>query len=140
MNGMFEMGMKTYRTLLIISIAFALSACTARYAPMENPFSSNQTGYFAIPVDSATYRVAYSGNRSLELADRYAFYRAAELTEEKGFDYFVVLQTGVDEKQRNAWNTVRMFKGLPPENDFGTFDARTVIKAMAPFIQRDSSN
>jgi hypothetical protein len=125
------------RTLLLISIAFTLSSCASKYAPMENIFSSNQTGYFAIPVDSSTYRVVFSGNRSLELADRYAFYRAAELTLEKGFDYFVVLQTGADEKQRDAWNTVRMFKGAPPEGDLATFDAREVVRDMAPFIQRD---
>ncbi len=137
--------MKTLRTLLLISIAFTLSACggvaTYKYAPMREGFF-NTTGYNAVQVDSNTYRVIFYGlrNSSVEIADRYSFYRAAELTLEKGFDYFVVLQTGDDDKNGDAWNIIRMFKGAPPEGDLAAFDAREVTKDMAPFIQRDSSN
>ena|ERR1035437_5073816 len=130
--------MNMLRKLLLISLAFALSACATNYVKNAGGLFGG-TGYQDIPIDSTTYRIVFYGNHgstSLEQVDRYVFYRGAELTEEKGYDYFIVLQTGMDEKQRIAWNTVRMFKGVPPENDFATFDARTVIKEMAPFIQR----
>ncbi len=124
------------RTLLLISIAFTLSACASKYAPKDDGLFG-KAGYEAIPVDSTTYRVAFRGNNmSLEHVDRYAFYRAAELTLEKGFDYFVVLQNGLDERGGQSWNTIRMFKGAPPEGDLAAFDAREVVKNMAPFIQR----
>jgi hypothetical protein len=129
------------RTLLLITMAFTLSACGSvadyKYAPMRQGIF-NTTGYDAVQVDSNTYRVIFYGlrNTSVEIADRYSFYRAAELTIEKGFDYYVVLQTGDDDKNGDAWNTIRMFKGTPPEGDLATFDAQTVVKDMAPFIQR----
>ena len=129
------------KTLLLFSTVILLSACggvaTYKYAPMREGFF-NTTGYDAVQVDSNTYRVIFYGlrNTSVEIADRYSFYRAAELTLEKGFDYYVVLQTGDDDKNGDAWNIVRMFKGTPPESDLATFDAREVVKDMAPFIDR----
>jgi hypothetical protein len=131
------------RTLLVISIALTLSACASSYTPEPTFYERNtpgHAGYEDIPVDSATYRVVYHGPAFLELVDRYAFYRAAELTLEKGFDYFVVVQNGLDDRGRQAWNIIHMFKGAPPENDLAAFDAREVTKDMAPFIQRESGN
>jgi hypothetical protein len=128
--------------LLLISLAFTLSACATNYGKNAGGLFSG-TGYQDIPIDSTTYRIVFYGSHgstSLEQVDRYAFYRAAELTEEKGFDYFIVLQTGMDEKQRIAWNSVRMFKGLPADNEFAVFDARTVLKEMAPFIHREEGS
>ena len=94
------------RALLFITIAFTLSACAAKYAPSNDGVWSDKPGYIAIQVDSSTYRVAFSGqNMTLENTDRYAFYRAAELTLEKGFDYFVVLQNGLDERGLDAETT-----------------------------------
>ncbi len=126
------------RRLLLISIAFTLVACATPYVKNAGGLFSG-SGYQDIPIDSTTYRIVFYGSHgatSLEQVDRYAFYRSAELTEEKGYDYFIIQQSGADEKNRIAWNTVRMFKGQPPENDFATFDARTVIREMAPYIQR----
>ena len=129
------------RKLLLISIAFTLSACATHYIKNVDGVT-NGTGYQDIPIDSTTYRIVFYGSHagtSLELVDRYAFYRAAELTEEKGYDYFVIVQTGADEKQRIAWNTVRMSKVPPTNDDFAVFDAQTVIRNMTPFIQREGS-
>jgi hypothetical protein len=131
--------MKKLQTFLFISAALTLSACATNYTKNAGGLFSG-TGYEDIPIDSSTYRIVFYGSHgstSLELVDRYAFYRAAELSEEKGFDYFVVLQTGMDEKQRIAWNTIRMFKGPPSDNEFAVFDAQTVLKEMAAFIHRD---
>ena len=129
------------RKLLLLSIAFTLSACATNYVKNSGGLFSG-TGYQDIPIDSTTYRVVFYGSHgstSLEQIDRYAFYRAAELTEEKGYDYFVIVQTGADEKQRIAWNTVRMSKMPPTNDDFAVFDAQTVLRNMAPYIQREGS-
>jgi hypothetical protein len=126
------------RTLLLILAVTTLSACASSYTPEPTYYERNspgRAGYEDIPVDPTTYRVVYHGPAFLELVDRYAFYRAAELTLEKGFDYFVVLQNGLDDRGRQAWNIIRMFKGTPSESDLATFDAREVTKEMAPFIQ-----
>ncbi len=115
-----------------------LSACATPYVKNAGGLFSG-TGYQDIPIDSTTYRVVFYGSHggtSLELVDRYAFYRAAELTAEKGYDYFVIVQTGADEKQRIAWNTVRMSRVPPTSEDFAVFDAQTVLREMAPYVQR----
>jgi len=46
----------------------------------------------------STYRVVFAGNpqTSLEIVDRYALYRAAELTIQHGGDYFIVLSDKAD--------------------------------------------
>ncbi len=139
MNAMFGIGMKNLRTILFVLFGcLTLSACATNYGKNSGGLFSG-TGYQDIPIDSTTYRIVFYGSHgstSLEQVDRYAFYRGAELSLEKGYDYFIVTQSGADEKQRIAWNTVRMFKGMPAENDFAAFDARTVVKEMAPYIQR----
>jgi hypothetical protein len=92
MNGMFEMGMKSLRTLLVISIAFTLSACATKYVRVSDSIFSDQTGYSEVPVDTNAWEVMFAGNSATDpdLVDRYALYRAAELTINDGYDYFIV--------------------------------------------------
>ncbi|GEM_PF-1155986 len=72
----------------------------SKYAPYS---SWGQQGYRETPLDSSTYQVTFSGNAATaaDVVDRYALYRAAELTVEHGFDYFVV----VDAQHNEAHNS-----------------------------------
>jgi hypothetical protein len=62
---------------------------------MSHSIFSDHTGYGyrEVPVDSNTWQVMFDGNSATdtEVVDRYALYRAAELTTENGYDYFIVL-------------------------------------------------
>ncbi|MFI5202121.1 MAG: CC0125/CC1285 family lipoprotein [Candidatus Kapaibacterium sp.] len=86
--------MKTLRIFLLISIAFTLSACGAtKYAPMRHTSTGIETGYLEAQLDSTTWQVSFVANPSTGMAvvNRYMLYRAGELTTDRGFDYFVVL-------------------------------------------------
>lgn len=70
-----------------------LASCATKYAPVSGSFWTGQTGYSEVPLDSSTWQVTFSGNNNTtdEVVNRYALYRSAELTTQRGFDYFVVL-------------------------------------------------
>jgi hypothetical protein len=70
-----------------------LASCATKYAPATGSFWDGHTGYSEIPLDSTTYQVTFCGNNNTtdEIVNRYSLYRSAELTSQRGFDYFVVL-------------------------------------------------
>ncbi len=78
--------------LLGIGLLF-LASCATKYVPMSDSIFSDHTGYAETPIDSSTYEVTFTGNQqtSAEVVGRYAIYRAAEITVDKGFDYFIVI-------------------------------------------------
>jgi hypothetical protein len=78
--------------LLGIGLLF-LASCATKYAPATGSFWDGHTGYSEIPFDSTTYQVTFCGNNNTsdEVVNRYALYRCAELTSQRGFDYFVIL-------------------------------------------------
>jgi hypothetical protein len=78
--------------LLGIGLLF-LASCATKYAPATGSFWDGHTGYSEIPLDSTTWQVTFCGNNNTtdEIVNRYALYRSAELTSQRGFDYFVVL-------------------------------------------------
>jgi hypothetical protein len=83
----------------VLSMAL-LSACgPSKYTALSDTWNKAY-GYEDTPLDETTYQVTYHGDASLNAAtvDRYALFRCAELTVEKGYDYFVVMdgtaQTG----------------------------------------------
>jgi len=78
--------------LLGIGLLF-LASCATKYAPATGSFWGGHTGYSEIPLDSTTYQVTFCGNNNTsdEVVNRYALYRSAELTDQRGFDYFIIL-------------------------------------------------
>lgn len=64
-----------------------LFSCATSYSP-----HGNKGGYWSKQVDNNTYAVYFSGNKftSFERVWSYWFYRCAELTRQKGFNYFSV--------------------------------------------------
>ena len=77
----------------LISCLFVLSSCGPSKYTARNDTWNKAFGYDDMPIDRTTYQITYRGDGTLTSAmvDRYALYRCAELTNEKGFDYFVVL-------------------------------------------------
>ncbi len=85
--------------LLLVLLLPAIAGCASPtpYAPL-----SDRYGYKDSIIESHRYRVSFSGNSSTdrETVETYLLYRAAELTLEKGADYFVVVERDVEKTDR----------------------------------------
>ena len=90
-------------TLLVLAAAgLILSAC-ATATPYQAAVESTK-GYSEQRIENNRYRVSFSGNSltRLETVENYLLYRAAELTKENGYDYFVIANRNTEKKQHYA--------------------------------------
>jgi hypothetical protein len=82
-----------YRPTCLLSILalLVLTAC-ARPTPYQAATTSGGHGYSERQLDADQYRIGFDGNgiTTRQTVDLYLLYRAAELTQENGFDYFIV--------------------------------------------------
>jgi hypothetical protein len=95
--------------LLACFLAF-LTACATPYQPRG--FTG---GYSQVQLDNNSARVEFKGNgyTSRERVEVFVLYRCAELTVEKGYDYFVIARGDTENQQQSVQTTS------------GTFDATT---------------
>ena len=71
-------------------------------------------------------------------------FRAAELTNEKGFDWFVISEKDSDERISEQYGRtdlsslaiVKMFKGVKPDGLSRSYDAKSVLEHLGKSIQR----
>ncbi|MCW3837861.1 hypothetical protein ACFQ1E_17595 [Sphingomonas canadensis] len=81
--------------------AIALGSCATPtpYQPATGS-GSYRTGYSDEQIEANRFRVSFAGNSltSRETVERYLLYRAAELTLQKGFDYFVLVTRDTETK------------------------------------------
>lgn len=151
------------RTLLLAALLAAVATTasaetTTPYQPISQSWS--HSGYAETQVDYNRLRVSFRGKSgaSRESVETNLLYRAAELTLQRGFDYFVVVDHNVDaavefesvgpplppiaprhyqqETRYTATSDVMMFNGLRPLNAPAAFDARAVQANLAHQIQR----
>jgi len=75
----------------LAAVALVLSACASAtpYAPTDGRF-----GYSEQQIEQDRYRVTFRGNLSTprESVENYLLYRAAELTVQQGYDYFLMTE------------------------------------------------
>ncbi len=108
-------------------------------------------GYSDIRVKVDTFNVIFRGNAHTprQTAETYALYRAAELTVESGYDYFVVIGGNSEalyggKPESSPVNTTRgspsvivLFKTFKGEKPSGAvFNARDVLRELGPSIVR----
>ncbi len=82
-----------FRFLLPVAILF-MASCAAYYKPLIRSY-----GYSETPLSETEVLVSYIGNPyaiSVEIARIYTLYRCAEITLERGFDYFEIYSTPQD--------------------------------------------
>ena len=87
------------RTAVFISFIlclFLVGGCSTAY--QREGFKG---GYSDLLLDSNTFRVSFRGNgyTSSDTVETYLLYRCAELTVQRGFDYFVIVDTKGETKQ-----------------------------------------
>lgn len=75
----------------------ALTGCTTAYKPYG--FSG---GYSDIALSESLYKISFEGNAftSKELVQNYLLRRCAELTAQKGYKYFVIVNENTEVSQR----------------------------------------
>lgn len=150
----------------IIMLAAALAAAAVADARAETTLyqsssASQPYGYAETSLDVNRARVSFAGNgeTSRETVETYLLYRAAELTLQRGFDYFTVVDHSVDTSSQyaaagppvppilparryreissyTAVSDIIMHRGAHPSGNANAFDARTVYANLAPRISR----
>jgi hypothetical protein len=88
---------------LVLAGAIALSACATPtpYRPVTGQ-GGYRTGYFDEQIENNRFRVGFSGNSvtSRETVERYLLFRAAQLTLERGFDHFTLVDRDTERRTR----------------------------------------
>lgn len=102
-------------------------------------------GYSDMQIDENTYRVSYSGNKFTEPSklDSLLIYRAADLTVQKGYDWFTLRDKSSEAKWSGQYGKtgtivsgeVKMYKGKKDGNAYNAYDARSVMQHMASQVQ-----
>lgn len=132
------------RALIMVLVLSFVSGCATSY----HKAGFRGRGYQDIQLQTDEFQVSFAGNVKLSQAKarQYALRRAAELTIEHGFDYFVVTSEGSFAKNfvsGSAYNgngsviggskpeaviTIKCGKGAKPEGVSGAYDARELLK------------
>ncbi|UTA48745.1 hypothetical protein L1F30_04175 [Simiduia sp. 21SJ11W-1] len=93
--------MKTLITAVLISLALAGCASHSGYKAAKG----GSYGYSETEISENRYRIDYKAkSRQVSKAKNYALLRAAELTQEQGFDWFVVVdrETRVEKSEERV--------------------------------------
>ena len=97
----------------VIAGGLALASCVTAtpYQPATGS-GAYRTGYWDEQIDSNHFRVTFAGNSltSRDTVERYLLYRAAELTVQHGYDYFILADRDTDLRTR-TYTTPGAFGG-----------------------------
>ncbi|WP_339741583.1 hypothetical protein [uncultured Maricaulis sp.] len=88
------------KRLLCLAAISVLAAC-ATPTPYQAA-GDNHWGFQESQIEANRFRVSFSGNSltDRETVETYFLYRAAELTLERGYDHFIVVQRATDVESR----------------------------------------
>jgi hypothetical protein len=147
------------RTLIAVLLTGLLAACATPYGKY-----GVAGGYTDNRIDENTFSISVDTNgfTSQQTTSMHALYRAAELTVESGFDYFVIFgresnptsmgmvmpststtygrttttgaTTVLPMVFPNSTLLIKSFKGTKPEGNANAYDARSLMKYLGPQI------
>ncbi len=105
--------MKFLQTIVLVATTALITGCatTTPYQAASKPGGFD--GYSQTMIENDRARVTFGGNSltDRDTVENYLLYRAAELTSERGFDYFTLSQRDTEAKTR-----------IQSSPNFGTFD------------------
>ena len=134
-----------------ILIVACLSGCamTTPYGPASESWKG---GYENTKLADDQFNVAFYANgfTSPVRAKDYFLYRCAELTQQQGYDYFVVISgdmivnysvvgsgSGASTVSKPSYSgTIKLRKGKTPANNPNAYSAKEIIKNIGPEIER----
>lgn len=87
--------------ITLLAASTFLVAC-ATPTPYQEAGQADRYGYSEQAIESDRYRITFSGNSltERETVETYLLYRAAELSLERGFEHFTVVERATDEERR----------------------------------------
>lgn len=92
------------RFVFVVLAAGLLAACATPtpYQPVSRA-TDGPRGFAEAKIEADRYRVSFSGNSRTkrETVETYLLYRAAELTLERGFDYFITTERATEVEDRS---------------------------------------
>jgi hypothetical protein len=151
------------RIILLLAVAAAglATACASTATPYQVASGKSGYGFTETQIESNRARLSFSGNPATELTTvkKYVLFRAAETTLQHGYDYFVIMDRGVEqeteyrvsgpvrprmgggtlEQSGAAYNQVvdvTMFRGAKPAILPNAYDAREVVMHLEDEIER----
>lgn len=101
------------RTWIVAAAAAAGLAACATSTPYGPATGDNPYGFSDQRIEENRYRIVFRGNSSTtrESVETFLLYRAAELTVEGGFDYFVVTEQDTEANKRYSSSPNPAFYG-----------------------------
>lgn len=92
--------MSKLRMISALAALAVLGACAT--ATPYQAATDNQRGYANQQIESNRWQISFAGNSltDRQTVETYLLYRAAELTDLEGYDYFSVVQRATDEERK----------------------------------------
>ena len=120
--------MKYFITLLTLTLLVLVSGCTSR--PDYRSAKNGSVGYSEQKITNDRYRVQFkSHSKTVADASDYALLRAAELTQQQGYDWFVVTskETFVESEKQQPSSSIGFTQTRQIERNCGllTCEPRT---------------
>ena len=99
--------MKRFTKAVLAGLCVSLLAACATETPYAPRGENSGYGYSEQSIESNRYRVTFRGNSttSRETVENYLLFRSAELTLQKGYDYFVVVEDDTEKTTRYSGST-----------------------------------
>lgn len=100
------------RSLILAGAAATLAAC-ATSTPYGPATGARGYGFSEQQIEQNRYRITFRGNSSTarETVENSLLYRAAELTVQNGYDYFVVVENDTEAKRSYTGSSYPAFYG-----------------------------
>ncbi len=100
------------RFLILGGAALAMAACTTS-TPYGPAASSRGFGFSEQQIEQGRYRITFRGNSSTarETVENSLLYRAAELSVQGGYDYFVVIENDTEARTSYSGSSYPAFYG-----------------------------
>jgi len=113
--------MKT-RPFAALGASLLILAACATSTPYQ-PVDGNRYGYDGQQVEADRWLLTFAGNSSTDRAtvEQYLLYRAAELTDQNGYDYFRVVRRDTDSQSRFTSQGDRFGTGFGYHHGFRGF-------------------
>jgi hypothetical protein len=103
--------------VLVLAFGAALSACETAtpYQPLK-PGSAQAGGYTETQLEANRWRVTFQGNSltSRPTVENYLLFRASELTLDKGYDWFEMVQRHTDKHTSSYVEPIGPYGGWRP--------------------------
>lgn len=134
---------------IVLILLLTLSSCATHYNA-----TGYRGGYSEIKIDNNTYEVSFKGNgyTNSETIKKYFLYRCAELTIEKGYEYFVFMDKDVSSSKivsghdgdistttKTSGNGIIKMYAKKPDGDI-VYNAPELQKELEPYINRGKNS